>query len=282
MKRLFLFGLFLIAFSCLTRAQNVFDPGDEIVRYVASEPLGSRQHPDPDVPGLQKWVSTATIGVSTGTDTFDARPFKQYFLNVNGAKMAFRLKFPYSYGNPDSAGKKYPINLFLHGGGEVGCSSNGGIYNNEKQLWLGGKLFLDRVRNNEFDGFLLYPQLVVTEGCFAGWGTAPTANFNAILAIVDSLAKYVHADNDRLLVDGLSGGGYGAWRMADAYPKRVAKIMPSASAGSTTNRNAFVHIPIWFATGGKDLDPSPEQAQYTLKRLQEIGADVRYTIFPEC
>jgi fibronectin type 3 domain-containing protein len=281
MKRLFLFGLSLIAFSCLTRAQNVFDPGDEIVRYVASEPLGSRQHPDPDVPGLQKWVSTATIGVSTGTDTFDARPFKQYFLNVNGAKMAFRLKFPYSYGNPDSAGKKYPINLFLHGGGEVGCSSNGGIYNNEKQLWLGGKLFLDRVRNNEFDGFLLYPQLVVTEGCFAGWGTAPTANFNAILAIVDSLAKYVHADNDRLLVDGLSGGGYGAWRMADAYPKRVAKIMPSASAGSTTNRNAFVHIPIWFATGGKDLDPSPEQAQYTLKRLQEIGADVRYTIFPE-
>jgi fibronectin type 3 domain-containing protein len=112
-------------------------------------------------------------------------------------------------------------------------------------------------------------------------GTAPTANFNAILAIVDSLVKYVHADNDRLLIDGLSGGGYGTWRMADAYPKRVAKIMPSASAGSTTNRNAFVHIPIWFATGGKDLDPSPEQAQYTLKRLKEIGADIRYTIFPE-
>ena len=69
--------------------------------------------------------------------------------------MAFRLKFPYSYGNPDNAGKKYPINLFLHGGGEVGCSSNGGIYNNEKQLRLGGKLFLDHVLKNEFDGFLL-------------------------------------------------------------------------------------------------------------------------------
>lgn len=281
MKRFLLFGLLFISSFSLTRAQNVFDPGDEIVRYDGSQPLGSAKHPDPAVPGLQKWVSTSTIGVSTGTDTFDASPFKQYFLNVNGARMAFRLKFPYSYGNPDSTGKKYPINLFLHGGGEVGCSSNGGIYNNEKQLWLGGKLFLDRVLKNEFDGFLLYPQLVVTEGCFAGWGTAPAANFTAILAFVDSLVKYAHADNDRLLVDGLSGGGYGTWRMADAYPKRVAKIMPSASAGGTANRNAFVHIPIWFATGGKDLDPSPEQAQFTLNRLKEIGADVRYTIFPD-
>ena len=137
MKRFVLLGLFLMTFCCLTRAQNVFDPGDEIIRYDGSQPLGSLQHPDPDIHGLHKWVSTATIGISTGTDTFDASSFKQYFLNVNGAKMAFRLKFPYSYGNPDSAGKKYPINLFLHGGGEVGCSSNGGIYNNEKQLWLG-------------------------------------------------------------------------------------------------------------------------------------------------
>lgn len=281
MRRFVLFGLCLIAITLTTRAQNVFDPGDEIIRYNASRPVGSAENPDPTSPGLQKWVSTPTIGVSAGTDTFDASSFKQYFLNVNGAKMAFRLKFPYSYGTSGSAGKKYPINLFLHGGGEVGCSTNGGIYNNEKQLWLGGKLFLDRVLKNEFDGFLLYPQLVVSEGCFAGWGSAASSNFTAIIAIVDSLVKYAHADIDKLLIDGLSGGGYGTWRMADAYPKRVAKIIPSASAGSTSNRFAYVHIPIWFATGGKDLDPSPEQAQYTLKRLKEIGANVRYTIYPE-
>jgi fibronectin type 3 domain-containing protein len=280
MKRFVLLGC-LVTLFCMTRAQNVFDPGDPIIRYNSSKPLGSPEHPDTSVRGLQKWVSTATIGVSVGTDTFDASSFKQYFINVNGAKLAFRLKFPYSYSNPDSATKKYPIDLFLHGGGEVGCPTNGGIYNNEKQLWLGGKLFLDRVLKNEFDGFLLYPQLLVNEGCFLGWGTASSAYYNAIMTVVDSLAKYVRGDVDRLLVTGLSGGGYGAWRMAEGYAKRVAKIMPSASAGSTTNRNNFVHIPIWFATGGKDVDPSPEQAQLTLTRLKEIGADVRYTLFPE-
>src|SRR5690606_1111708 len=152
-------------------------------------------------------------------------------------------------------------------------------YNNEKQLWLGGSLFMERVDKNQFDGFLLYPQLVVEESCFASWGAAPTANYLAIMAMIDSMVKYVRADIDRLLVDGLSGGGYGAWRMAEAFPQRVAKIIPSAAAGSVVNRQAFVHIPIWFGTGGKDPDPSPEQAQAQLTKMKALGADIRYTIF---
>jgi fibronectin type 3 domain-containing protein len=281
MKRIVLFGFAFLICTGFLRSQNVFDPNDPIIRYDQSQPLGSEEHPDPSIPGLQKWVSTASIGISTGTDTFNASSFKQYFINFNGAPMAFRIKFPYSYLNPDSANKKYPINLFLHGGGEVGCSTNGGIYNNEKQLWLGGEMYRDFVNKNQFDGFLLYPQYVVSDGCFAGWGTAPAANFQAILAMVDSMVKYIRADNDRLLVDGLSGGGYGAWKMVDNYPQRVAKIMPSASAGSVSNRTKFVHIPIWFATGGKDVDPSPAQAQNVLTKMKEIGADIRYTLFPE-
>ena len=281
MKGILLFSLLFLIADCFVQAQNVFNPQDPVVTYNKNSPLGSREHPDPDVPGLQKWVRTPTIGVSIGADTFDNRSFKAYYINVEGNHMAFRIKFPYSYNNPDSADKKYPINLFLHGGGEVGCATNGGIYNNERPIWLGGELFRDRVNKNQFDGFLVYPQYVVTEGCFAGWGSAPSGNFRAILAMIDSMARYIRADIDRLLVDGLSGGGYGAWRMVDNYPQRVAKIMPSASAGSVSGRTKFVHIPIWFATGGKDVDPSPAQAQYNLQKLSEIGADIRYTVYPE-
>lgn len=279
-KRIAVLVLFINAVLFL-KAQNVFDPADTITRYDASQPLGSPQHPDPEIPGLQKWVSTPTMGVSVGTDTYNASSFKQYFLNIGVGKVAFRIKFPKSYNNPDSVNKKYPVMLFLHGGGEVGCPSNGGVYNNEKQLWLGGSLFMQFVDQNKFDGFLLYPQLVLTEGCFAGWGTAPWGNFEAITAMVDSMAAHARADVDRLVITGLSGGGYGAWRMADAYPKRVAKIMPSAAAGSTSNRTNFVHIPIWFATGGLDPDPDTAVAKYAYNRMKEIGADIRYTVFPD-
>ena len=99
--------------------------------------------------------------------------------------------------------------------------------------------------------------------------------------MIDSMGKYVRADIDRVVCNGLSGGGYGSWRIADAFPQRIARIIPSAAAGNTNNRNNFVHIPIWFATGGKDPDPSPAQADYAYNRMKEIGADIRYTRYPD-
>lgn len=281
MRTLFHLAALLLIFSIGIRAQNVFSYTDPIVRYDGSQPIGSAQRPNPATPGLQKWVSTPTTGVTVGSSTIDVTSFKQYFINFNGAPMAFRMKYPKSFMNADSSAKKYPIMVFLHGAGEVGCPTNNGVYNNEKQLWLGGGLFRDFVDQNLFDGFLLYPQLVNVDGCWGVWGSASTANFAAVIGMIDSMSKYVRADIDRVLVNGLSGGGYGAWRFADAFPQRIAKIIPSAAAGNTTNRNNFVHIPIWFATGGKDPDPTPAQADYVLGRMKEIGADIRYTRYED-
>ena len=248
----------------LAYAQNVFNPADPIVRYSSSATYGSAQRPDTNRAGLQKWVSVPTSGISTGTTTWDASSFKAYYLYTNGVRVPYRVKFPTSYTtNPT---KKYPVLIFLHGAGEVGCATNGGLYNNEKQLWLGGNLFRSRVDNGSFDGFLLYPQLVISNGCWDSWGTTATSRLSNIISMLDSLGKYARLDIDRVVLNGLSGGGYGDWRFADIFPQRVAKIIPSAAAGSTNNRLAFVHIPIWFATGGKDPDPSPAQAQYTFNR----------------
>jgi pimeloyl-ACP methyl ester carboxylesterase len=278
MKRSLLFCL-ILSLSSSGLTQNVFNPSDPIVRYDKTKALGTAQNPNPAKAGLQKWVSVPTTGVSLGTSAWNASSFKAYYINVGGARMAFRVKFPTSY--TTNTTKRYPVMLFLHGAGEAGCSTNGGIYNNEKQLWLGGSLFMGRVDNGSFDGFLVYPQLVTTTSdCWGVWGATTAANFNAVFAMIDSLGKYARANIDRVVVDGLSGGGFGAWRSASSYPTRVAKIIPSANAGSTSNRTAFVHIPIWFATGGKDPDPSPAQAQYTLTRMKEIGADIRYTQYP--
>ena len=227
----------------------------------------------------RKCVSVPTSGISTGITTWDASSFKAYYLYTNGVRVPYRVKFPTSYTtNPT---KKYPVLIFLHGAGQVGCATNGGLYNNEKQLWLGGNLFRSRVDNGSFDGFLLYPQLVISNGCWDSWGTTATSRLSNIISMLDSLGKYARLDIDRVVLNGLSGGGYGDWRFADIFPQRVAKIIPSAAAGSTNNRLAFVHIPIWFATGGKDPDPSPAQAQYTFNRMKEIGADIRYTQYAD-
>lgn len=282
MKRILLLAIIALGYFANTFSQNVFNPNDPIVRYSSTAAYGSAQKPDSNIVGLQKWVSNPTNGVSLGTGAFDASSFKAYFMNFFNTRLAFRLKFPRSYSNPDSVNKKYPIMIFLHGAGEVGCTSNGGIYNNEKQLVLGGKLFMDRVDANQFDGFLFYPQLRSKDGnCWGEWGGAPNANFNTIITLLDSMVKYVRMDNDRVFVDGLSGGGVGTWRLAEAFPTRIAKIAPTSAAGLVMDYPAFVHIPIWLATGGKDTNPSPAMASYSELKVTEIGGNMRRSLYAD-
>lgn len=273
MRKLYFLLLVLAIAESSAISQNVFNPADTTVRYDSTKPLGSIWRPSQTRTGLQKWVSVPTNGISS---SYDASSYKAYYINVLNKRMAFRLKFPKSYTNPDSINKRYPIMMFFHGAGEPGCPSNGGIYNNEKQLLHGGKLFMDRVDNNEFDGFLFYPQAVVNE-CSNYWGTAYDA---VILAALDSMIKYIRVDIDRLFVNGLSDGGRTTWRFARSWPMRVARVAPSAMYAGTTNHTSMIHIPVWFATGGRDTNPSPEQAQETLTTFTAQGGNIRYTLFP--
>jgi chitodextrinase/poly(3-hydroxybutyrate) depolymerase len=268
-----------VAFS-----QNVFDPNDPLVRWNSGSALGTATNPNPNIEGLQKWVSVASTGVSTGSGSFNAAPYKAYFINVggtNGLKMCFRLKFPTSYLNPDSASKKYPIMAFFHGAGEPGCTSNGGIYNNERQLVHGGRSFLDKVNSGKFDGFLLYPQAQAGNNCWSDWGTAPYSYYyDLVLRVIDSLVKYARVDVDKVVSTGLSNGGAATWSFACAYPQRVAKVAPSAAGNGNQNWANFIHIPVWFATGDKDTNPSIGYAtsSYNINKLN--GGDIRWTRFP--
>ncbi len=104
MKRILL--LASVSMLCMGLiAQNVFSPTDPTVRYDVTKLKGTPQNPDTAKRGLQKFVSTPTNGVSTGSDVWDASSLKAYFLNNNGTKLAFRIKFPKSYSNVDSVNK---------------------------------------------------------------------------------------------------------------------------------------------------------------------------------
>jgi hypothetical protein len=282
MKRILLLALLSLSIIGKSISQNVFDPADAIVRYSSSAAYGSAQRPDTTLPGLQKYVSVSTNGISSGTGSFDASSFKSYFIRYFNTTLAFRLKFPKSYGNPDSLGKKYPMMLFMHGAGEVACASNGGIYNNEKQLTIGGQVFRDAVDAGKFDGFLIYPELRSPDNsCWGEWGSSQSAQENTVITFIDSLIKYARADIDRLFVDGLSGGGVATWRMAEYFPTRVAEIAPTSAAGLLMNYAAFVHIPIWLATGGKDTNPSPVMALYSENQVSSIGGSIRRSLYAD-
>lgn len=281
-KALLLSTMSALLCVAVSHAQNVFDPNDPQVRYNSGAASGTAANPNQNIEGLQKWVSTPSTGVSSGSGSFDASAYKAYYINIGGAKLCFRLKYPKSYTNPDSASKKYPLMVFFHGAGEPGCPSNNGIYNNERQLVHGGKSFLDKVNSGAFDGFLFYPQAQAGSNCWSDWGTAPyTFYYDLILRVIDSLVKYTRVDNDRILSTGLSNGGAATWSFACAYPQRVAKVAPSAAGNGNNNWQGFIHVPVWFATGDKDTNPNVGYAtsSYNINKLN--GGDIIWTRFPD-
>lgn len=280
MKKTILIALVCIAYLYHNSyAQNVFNPQDSILRWNAAEPLGSISNPNPNLPGLQKWVTVETNGISTGSGSFDASSFKSYYIKVGDRAFAFRLRFPRSFTDPDSSGKKYPLRLFFHGAGEPGCPANGGVYNNEKHLLFGAQFFMDKVNAGAYDGFLLYPQNNTTNtGCYASsWGTI---YFSPIVSLLDSLEKYVRLDKERVLADGLSAGGIAAWKIAELYPRSIAGIAPSSAVGGTgIDYTKFVHIPVWMATGEVDNNPALSTAQLAVSRMRNLGGYIRHTIY---
>ncbi|UYQ95238.1 fibronectin type III domain-containing protein [Chitinophaga horti] len=256
MKKFYhLLVILMLAFVQLVNAQGVLDPNDPIVVYNPASPPT-----EPAYNQIGKWVKTNRIS------NWNTSSYKCYIFNG----IQFRLKFPKSYQHGVADGKKYPVIIFFHGLGERGTK-----FDNEYQLYHGGKKHAEMVDNGTFDGFLLYPQN--TDGYF-GQG-----HFNAINAIINNfMVPNNKVDINRISIDGLSAGGSGVWEFLLAYPRLVASAQPisAASQSYSSGINNYKYTPIWHFQGGVDNNPTQDQAQALYNSINNAGGNVKLTIYP--
>ena len=254
-KNLYIFAAVLIC--NIANAQNVFSPSDSIATYNSSAPSGSVNNPNqPPYYVMSKWVRTKKM-------TWNTDNFKCYIWNG----MNFRMRFPNNY-NPANA-TKYPVVIFFHGGGEIG-----GIYDNDNQLLWAAQLFEQRINNGEWNGFLIFPQTPST-----GWNDYQFGRVNSVL---DTLQKYNNSDPDRLITMGLSMGGFGAVYYASLYPGRTAAALgasPPQAEILISNVTDWVHVPVWFANGGTDSNPAPENADQFYTGFRNAGGNIYQSYF---
>ncbi len=259
MKKLYSrFTFSLLILSIITfkiSAQNVFDVNDKDSIFGATKP------PVPAWGRINKWGHAVRLTNWGGTGT---TTFKSYIFN----QMPFRLKYPKSYQQGVNDGKLYPVYIFFHGAGESGTA-----YDNEYQMFWGGKTFRDFVDQGKFDGFLFYEQS--TDGYHSSY-------FPTIVSLMDSLVKYCKVDPFRIIVDGLSSGGQGTWDFLGADPKYIAGALPISAARNEyiPNIPKYIHIPIWLFNGGLDNNPAPEQAQYLVDTITHAGGYIKHTFYP--
>lgn len=103
---------------------------------------------------------------------------------------------------------------------------------------------------------------------------------DAVIGILDEVLAAFEIDPARVYLTGLSAGGFGAFDLGAVFPHRFAAVAPIAGGGDPDLAPLLRHTPVWAFHGDADRINSPYYTQSMVEALQEIGADVRFTLYP--
>ncbi len=200
---------------------------------------------------------SSTVAVFAGDhNTFeqekaDDRPGLKYWLYI-----------PVDYDVADRS-RKWPLMLFLHGGGE------------------GGKDMVDVLKHgppNMIEAGEAFPMLVVSP---RNPSQTQFWDDQQLIRLLDEIESRYHVDSDRVYLTGLSRGAFGAWRLAIQNPNRFAAMAPISGGGALPYVNRLQHVPIWVFHGAKDPVIPVSESMRLVDQLKQIGGDVRLTVYPD-
>jgi predicted peptidase len=157
---------------------------------------------------------------------------------------------------------RWPLLLFLHGGGERGDDL-------KKLLGHGPPRMLE--------GGLRLPFIVIAPQCplDQDWST------DALSALLDEAEARYRVDPARIYLTGLSRGGTGVVDLAMACPERFAAIAPVAAAPNASLAWRIPKVPAWFFHGKKDPLVPVQSTEIAVRRLKHLGGSPRMTIYPK-
>ena len=174
--------------------------------------------------------------------------------------LSYYLYFPKDYKSEKN--KKFPLLLFLHGGGESGDSLSTIKSNGPPKLIVEGK---------QFPFLILAPQNPYK---MKWWNT------RAVAQLLDTIVENNRVDKNRIYLTGLSRGGSAAWEMAVQYPNKFAAMavvcgMTPLPYASWINKD----LPIWVFHGDQDKSIPISESVNMVDKLKVMGYNVKFTIY---
>jgi predicted peptidase len=228
-------------------------------------------------------ASTADVASSPDArPNADARPTvaadlmtRTFTSPTTGLTLPYRLFVPRGY---DPA-KRVALLLFLHGAGERGT-------NNTAQLGNGGLAFTQPGPQSK------QPTIVVLPQCPSGaqwvdtpWGkgsystsTVPLSKpLATALELLTAVEKEFSVDPKKILITGLSMGGYGTWDAIVRDPTRFAGAMAVCGAGDPSKADLIKTLPLWVHHGSADGVVPVSGSRDMVNALKAAGSTVQYT-----
>jgi predicted peptidase len=202
-------------------------------------------------------------------DGFVARVYR------NGSEtkltMPYRLFIPNGYDTQ----KKYPLILWLHGGGAKG-------HDNLSQI-LGDQIPGTRTWTKP-DNQAKYPAFVLAPQSAAGWvavgrlgGNALSVPLVLVVEILGSLKNKFSIDSQRIYVAGQSDGGYGTWCLITHRPDLFAAAIPLCGGGDPGFAARAAKVPIWAFHGDADKVFPVTASREMIAAIKSAGGNPRYT-----
>jgi poly(3-hydroxybutyrate) depolymerase len=184
------------------------------------------------------------------------------FTNQSNAKLPYRIFSPLSPA-PEA---RYPLVLFLHGIGERGTDN------------------LLQVRANpHFMAFVSYraqtnaPVFLVAPQCPTSRTWQDTTMVPQLGELLDALIKEHPIDTNKIIITGLSMGGYGSWSLLDYRPDFFAAALPICGGGNTARCDRFRHVPIWNFHAVDDGSVPISESRNMINALRIAGGQPIYT-----
>lgn len=195
---------------------------------------------------------------------------EKLFVNSRSQRMKYLLFVPKDYDKQ----KKYPLVLWLHGGGTRG--------DDLKQLLKYGDAhgigYFARSDNQ-----LKYPSFIVAPQCPLNriWGNSdsaqPTLEMTLVLEILEKVQADHSIDSRRLYVTGISLGGYGTWDIIGRRPEMFAAAIPICGGGNPLKAPLMTKTRVWAFHGDEDELVNVSESRRMIAAIKKAGGEPRYT-----
>ena len=174
----------------------------------------------------------------------------------------FVVYVPEGYGSSTAA---WPLVVFLHGRGEEGTDGWQPV-----AVGMGPALMLEPHR---WPCLALFPQKPRDR---LGW----TEHEWRILEPLAQVREAYRVDPARVLLTGVSLGGYGCWMLPPRHPELFAAIAPVCGGGRPDDAAALADLPIWAFHGEADAVVPASQSRRMVEAVEAAGGSPRLTLYP--
>lgn len=161
--------------------------------------------------------------------------------------------------------RRFPVALFLHGSGERGIDGEA-----SSQVGLGAA-----IANHPRD----YPLIAVFPQARQTWA-AGSDDAKYALMCLDETVKSCAVEPDRVILTGISMGGFGSWEVGSAEPGRFSAIAPVCGFGDPAKTLALKGKPVWTLLGDADNARIVDGTRAIVAALKAAGGAPRLTEYP--